>query len=299
MTVALIGSLDLPPDFRVEDILSFYRRDPSGVAERVDGRTLRKGLMWDLSPASLTLRFREGRAEVEWSIDDASQEIDEDSLLETARRMLGLGQPIRAFEEAHREHPQLGILIDRQRGLRVPLTATPFEALTWAITGQQISMTAAVSLRRKLIQAAGLRHSSGLLCYPDARRIAALTEAELCRVGYSKAKARTLIALSRGVEEGQLPLNAWMAGTPPVAEIGEQLSRIRGIGPWTVSYALLRGFGWLDGSLHGDAGVRRGLEALLGDSGKITEDQARQWLAPFSPWRALVAAHLWAYTAEN
>ena len=35
---------------------------------------------------------------------------------------------------------------------------------------------------------------------------------------------------------------------------------LKGIGPWTVDYALLRGFARLDGSLHGDAAVRRQLQ---------------------------------------
>lgn len=34
--------------------------------------------------------------------------------------------------------------------------------------------------------------------------------------------------------------------TLPVEEIREQLMAIRGISPWTVNYALLRGFDWLD-----------------------------------------------------
>jgi 3-methyladenine DNA glycosylase/8-oxoguanine DNA glycosylase len=50
----------------------------------------------------------------------------------------------------------------------------------------------------------------------------------------------------------------------------------------------------LDGLLPGDAAVRRGLQALLGSPGKITKDQTRQWLAAFSPWRALIAVHLWS-----
>jgi 3-methyladenine DNA glycosylase/8-oxoguanine DNA glycosylase len=37
------------------------------------------------------------------------------------------------------------------------------------------------------------------------------------------------------------------------------------------------------------------LQALLGSEDKITEQQAQQWLSQFSPWRALVAAHLWAF----
>ena len=75
----------------------------------------------------------------------------------------------------------------------------------------------------------------------------------------------------------------------------------------------MRGFGWLDGSLHGDVAVRRALGALLKPnaasakppsprfqplqpvpSPTVTPQVAEAWLAPLSPWRALAAAHLWA-----
>ena len=114
------------------------------------------------------------------------------------RRMLGLTQRVEEFEQVYRAHPQLGALIARHPGLRVPLTATPFEALTWAITGQQISVRAAIALRRKLIEVTGLKHSGGLSCYPDAGRLVRLTEHDLHQAGFSQAKARTLIALSHG-----------------------------------------------------------------------------------------------------
>jgi len=209
-----------------------------------------------------------------------------------AVRMLGLTQQIDDFERAYRAHPQLGPLIAMNPGLRIPLTATPFEALAWAITGQQISLGAAISLRRRMILAAGVRHSSGLVCHPDARLLSCLTEADLRQAGFSQAKAQTLMILSRMINEHRLPLDAWV-DAPPVDTIREQLLAIRGIGPWTVEYTLLRGFGWLDGSLHKDAAVRRSLQALLGSTEKFTIEQTKQWLAPFSPWRALVAAHLW------
>ncbi len=48
-----------------------------------------------------------------------------------------------------------------------------------------------------------------------------------------------------------------------------------------------------------DAAVRRGLQTLLQSSEPISETQASQWLAQFSPWRALVAAHLWALNREG
>lgn len=293
MTTRLSCRIKLPKGFRHNDVLAFHRRDSERIAERIDGKVLQKGLVWHGCAASLRLRFSAGSAAVELAIDGSVDPYSRESMKKMARRMLGLTQRIETFEKAYHAHPQIGLLVERNAGLRVPLAPTPFEALTWAITGQQISVSAAVSVRRKLIQAAGLQHSGGLRCFPEAGQIAEMTEPELCRLGFSRSKANTLITLSKQVEAGLLPLDAWTEA-PPEEEIRTRLLAIRGVGPWTVNYALLRGFGCLDGSLHGDVAVRRNLQALLGRPEKISEAEAQSWLAPFSPWRALVAAHLWA-----
>ena len=292
MTTRLSCAIPLPATFRPRDILAFHRRDPQEIAERVTDTSLQKGLLWGNAPACLTIRFQSGQADAELAIDGEVSADSQAVFDAMVRRMLGLTQDVEEFEKHHRSHPQLGTLIAKQPGLRVPVAATPFEALTWAVTGQQISVGAAVSLRRKLILATGVQHSDGLLCYPDSRQIAVLTTEILRQAGFSTTKARTLLTLSRLVAENRLPLDAWLQ-TLPVEEIREQLLAVGGIGPWTVNYTLLRGFGWLDGSLHGDAAVRRGMQTLLDASEKISEEQAKEWLAEFSPWRALIAAHLW------
>jgi DNA-3-methyladenine glycosylase II len=286
-------SLDLPEGFRVADILKFHRRDSHELAERVAPDALHKGMVWNGLPACLSVHFVDARALAELAVDGATGAGNQAALVRLVEHMLGLDQAIEAFELAYRKHPQLGPLLERQAGLRVPVAATPFEALTWAIAGQQISVSAALSLRRKLIQAAGVRHSGGLLCYPDAAHVAALDEEELRAAGFSQTKALTVLAVSELVLAGDLPLDDWLLDLP-VDAVRERLLAVRGIGPWTVNYTLLRGFGWLDGSLHGDVAVRRALQALTGSVEKIGEAAARDWLAGFSPWRALVGAHLWA-----
>lgn len=298
MTFRLTCSLALPATFRPNDILAFHRRDPQETAERVSDSALEKGIVWQGAPACLSIRFLEGRAEADLSVDGEMGSDSQSAFEAMVHRLLGLNQEIEAFEHRHRNHPQLGLLIADQPGLRVPVTATPFEALTWAVTGQQISVRAAMSLRRQLIIATNVHHGGGLLCYPQASQIAGLAEATLRQAGFSASKARTLLALSQGVVDNTLPLDTWTQ-TLPVEEIREQLMAIRGIGPWTVNYALLRGFGWLDGSLHGDVAVRSGLQMLLGSTEKISEEQTRKWLADFSPWRALIAAHLWAMRSSK
>ncbi len=309
-----VHRIRLPANFRRQDVLAFHGRDPHALAERVTASRLDKGLVWQGAPALLSLNFQGDAVDAELAVDvDAGVDADPPRSEAMVRRMLGLGQDVEGFEHAHRHHPELGPVLARQSGLRVPVTASTFEALSWAITGQQISVQAAVAIRRRMIEACGIRHTSGMLCHPQAPQLLALGKAGLRAAGFTASKARTLLSVSEAVQGGMLSLDDWLDPGPSQGlrgdpgDIAAQLLAIKGIGPWTVSYALMRGHGWLDGSLHGDVAVRRALGALLTRvpaSGKppsppapsptVTAQVAEAWLAPLSPWRALAAAHLWA-----
>lgn len=303
MQRALSCRVDLPSGFRAADILAFHQRDTETVAERVEGARLTKGILWRGLPACLRIDIGPHTADVVLEIDDPAGRnrphgpADSRALEDSACHMLGLRQDIDSFERQCGGHPQVGRLIRGNPGLRVPQTATPFEAASWAIIGQQISVTAAVSVRRRLIVSTGRRHSGGLWCYPDARCVLGGGEEALRGAGLSATKTSALLALARGIQDGTLPFERWWK-TPEPTVIREALLTIRGIGPWTVDYTLLRGFNWLDGSLHGDVAVRRNLQRLLGGGEPVTERDAAHWLADFAPWRALVAAHLWAMAGQ-
>jgi DNA-3-methyladenine glycosylase II len=149
-----------------------------------------------------------------------------------------------------------------------------------------------------LIRLAGRRHSSGLWCPPGAAELDSIGDRRLRAAGYSTAKAEALLRVSRLVVDGALPLEAQPGEPVDLVSVREALLSVRGIGPWTADYTLLRGFGWADGSLHGDAALRNALRALLGATERISAQQAERWLQPFAPWRSLVAAHLWAHHAS-
>lgn len=303
-------SITLPDNFRRNDFLAFHQRDNAMLAERWDDKHLYKGILWFAMPACIGFTFSSTKKlRVTLDVDSGRKKLAEDDAKNHLRRlsahMLGLNQATDAFEAFAMMHPDFKAIIATQSGLRVPQAASPFEALSWAITGQQISLGAAVSLRRKLIARTAIKHSSGIFCYPNPEHIAQLTEEDLRQCSFSTTKARTLINLAGLIRSGELPVNQWLetyhqTQQLPAEQIYAQLVRIKGIGPWTIHYALLRGFGWLDGSLHGDVAVRRNLQHLLAGlqkftgEEKISELETQQWLAGFSPWRALAAAHLWA-----
>ena len=302
MSLVLTTQIALPAHFRPHDVLSLHARDTQQRAEKVEDFRITKGLTWLGRPALLQLHIEPGEAWANLAVDerrwrgDAAATTQQQALDAMVARMLGLSDGVEQFEQQHAKHPVLGKLLQSQAGLRVPASSTPFEALVWAITGQQISVAAAVALRRRLIEAANVQHSSGMLCHPDAAALAALTPEQLRAAGFSVSKIATLERVCAAVREGTLPLDTWaqQAMTVETAQAAEAaLLAIKGIGPWTVHYALLRGFGWLDGSLHGDVAVRNALARLLALP-SVSQNEAEQWLSAFKPWRALVAAHLWA-----
>lgn len=283
--------IDLPADYRVSDFIAYHLRDPARISERWQDGVLHKGVIWHGEPSCLSLQF--GDNVLAASIDTAHPDTGLPALETMLRKMLSLDQDIMPFEAMALQHPQLGPLVARQRGLRVPVATTPYEALVWAILGQQISVQAAISIRRRFIQAVGRCHHSGLWCHPDAQTVATVSPDILREAGLSAAKARTLLAASTAIMQDELSLVDHL-DTGSAQTLHDQLIAIRGIGPWTANYTLLRGYGWLDGSLHGDVAVRRSLKTLLQHPEPVTAEFTRDWLATFAPWRALAAAHLWA-----
>ncbi len=287
--------LDLPAGYRSEDVLAFHSRDAEGIAEQVSPEALRKGVLFEGMPVVLEVRFGRGTAAC---CVDADGDVTP-ALLARAREallsILGLRIDPAAFAAFARNDPALGPVVARQPGLRIVQSATVFEALTWAIIGQQINLPFAISLRRSLIQLAGRAHASGLWCYPEAAGVARLALEDLTSRKFSRSKAETLLRLAQLVVDGQLVLDRGR----PVDELVQELLTIKGIGPWTVNYALLRGYGYPDCSLEGDVAIRTAFHRLLGGDARPDIPTTQRLLERYAPHRTMAAAYLWASLSDT
>ena len=280
----------LPPGYRRQDVLAFHSRDAEALAEQVGPDGLRKGVLFDGVPTVLAVALADDTArctiEADGELTPALLACAHEALL----NILGLRIDPAAFAAFVRDDPTLGPLVARQPGLRIVQSATVFEALTWAIVGQQINLPFAISLRRTFIGLAGRAHASGLWCYPEAPDVARLDLDELLSRKCSRAKAETLLRLARLVADGAVVLDR----ERPIAGLVQELLAIKGIGPWTVNYALLRGIGYPDCSLHGDVAIRTAFHRLLGGAERPDIQATEALLARYAPHRTMAAAYLWA-----
>ncbi|MDE9552412.1 DNA-3-methyladenine glycosylase family protein [Xenorhabdus bovienii] len=296
MKLSSFTEIILPDNYHTQDFLAFHHRDEKGASETVQQSRMKKGIIWHGNPALLTVSINKHRAQIQLEVDGDDAHQSEKALSTLASHMLGLLQPVEEFESMYQADPVIGELVTRQVGLRIYQSATPFEALSWAIIGQQISLSAAISIRRRFIQAIGVKHSSGLLCHPTHEQIIQCSEHDLRQCGFSVSKANALLNVSQLIDSGELKL-AITEGE--IKRLTDNLLAIKGIGMWTINYALLRGFNYLNGSLHGDVAVRRNLQYLLRQEDKVNAVQTEAWLSGFSPWKALVAAHLWRQQSSS
>jgi DNA-3-methyladenine glycosylase II len=291
-------TIALPAGYDPAHALAFHGRDAGGPAEQVETARIRKGVLLDGVPVLFDLQLHAGRADC--SVDAGVHEAEPGRVQQVLANMLGLHIAPAAFTRMVEDDALFGPLVRRQPGLRVIQSATVFEALTWAVIGQQINLPFAIALRRSFIEQAGRPHASGLWCYPEAADVARLDIEQLTSRKFSRAKAETLLRLARLAADGELDLEKLMADGD-AERAGATLLAVKGIGPWTVNYALLRGYAYQDCSLHGDVAVRSAIGRLLGEDDIAKRPglrEAEAFLQAYRPQRTMAAAYCWASLSQ-
>jgi DNA-3-methyladenine glycosylase II len=169
-----------------------------------------------------------------------------------------------------------------------PLRRRPagFEGLARIIVGQQLSVASASAIWLRTLN----------LCQPFAPEgLEALDDAVLASAGLSRAKIRTLRAISVACTSG-LDLSALEARSD--AEIASALTAINGIGPWTADIYIMFCLGRGDGFAAGDLALQVGAQQALGLKARPSAEELLAIAEGWRPWRGVAARLLWNYYAH-
>jgi AraC family transcriptional regulator of adaptative response / DNA-3-methyladenine glycosylase II len=253
--------------------------------ESVDGSTYRRSLRLTKGNAVVSVTIAAGTVSCSLVLDDVA---DVQAAVQRTRRLLDLdSDPTRIDEHLSRD-PMLAPLVAKRPGLRAPAHPDGTELLVRAVLGQQISVTGARTLARRLVASHGepLANPVGDVthAFPSAATIAAMRPDEFAM---PRTRGAALIHACAEIAEGRLVLDAGSDREAAVAA----LQTLPGIGPWTAGYVAMRALGDPDVFLPTDIGVRNALVALGADgSPKSASALAEQW----RPWRSYALHHLWA-----
>jgi DNA-3-methyladenine glycosylase II len=253
---------------------------------RIDGRSLLVKL-W--STGSVSQPELSGRITGEWS-----GETDREWISRHLEQRFHLQDDALAFYEQAGKDSHLAPLLQAFYGLKPVNTASMYEALSWAILGQQINIRFAYMLKKTLVEMAGARlETEGRVYYafPEPQAVAALSYEDLTQQRFSRRKAEYLIDLARMVAGGDILLDEFSGADPE--PIIAQLVKIRGIGRWSAEYGLMRGLGHPDILPAADIGLRNAVQTLYQLPQQPDEETVRQMGTRWAGWRSWAAFYLW------
>ena len=185
--------------------------------------------------------------------------------LADVQRILAVDRELSHFNRAAKDIPWLRPLAAQMRGVKPPRYPTLWEACVNAVVFQQVSLVAASAISRRLIVALTSPTTCGavtLHAFPTAESFQNASDNVLRAAGLSANKLATLRRIADALLSGMLEETALQ--TLPSTEAAELLRQVKGIGPWTATVILLRGFGRLDVFPMNDSGVARNLVFAAG-----------------------------------
>jgi AraC family transcriptional regulator of adaptative response / DNA-3-methyladenine glycosylase II len=271
--------LSYRPPYDWQSLLAFHQRHSIEGVEGVSGDTYWRNLRTPTGCAQIRISPHPRKPALTLELLTAdSMEIMQ--VVATVRRMFDLDAQPDDIAECLGQDPMLEPLLLDRPGVRCPTVATVFESCVRAVLGQQVSTEAARRLCGKLLQACNSyleQDGKPIAVFPLPEQLAALPDSALPMPASRRNTLRSIceyFSAASGEDQHQTL---------------DDLSAMRGIGPWTIGMLAMRGFGDPDMFPLGDLGLVKAVESFEDLDQKALRQRADSW----KPWRSYAANLLW------
>jgi DNA-3-methyladenine glycosylase II len=162
--------------------------------------------------------------------------------------------------------------------------ADGFAGLASIVVSQQLSTASAQAIWGRL---------QTMFAPFDPTAVLRARSAKLARAGLSAPKIRTLKAIAKAIDRGELDLPGLVH--LPADEAHKILTAVHGIGPWTADIYLLFCLGHADAWPAGDLALQEAARLLLALDARPTAKEMVPLAEAWRPWRGAAACMLWSY----
>ncbi|SFW19503.1 DNA-3-methyladenine glycosylase family protein [Chitinophaga sancti] len=278
-------------NFSFDECLVFLSRSDKEALHEVAGKTLRKVIVVNNTPVLTTITDapKKKGLQVETSAD-----ADPAAIKNYITHWLHLDADLNEFYTFAGKDAVLSPLIQQYKGLRLIGIPELFEALTWTITGQQINLSFAYTLKQRLIHAYGDAVTAGdktYYVYPQPATIAALEPATLTGMQFSRSKADYIISIARAMAEERLTLAQLQSLDYTAAR--EYLISFKGIGNWSANYVLMKFSRYWQALPLEDAGLHNAFKQQLNLAVKPSLAEIKKYTQHWQQHAAYATFYLW------
>lgn len=289
--------IKVPNIFSWDEILVYLNREPNEVMYRINHKTLRRAFKIEEKIYLCDISFNERKNVIEVILlnDVHWSNIEQTMVINFIVEWFDLQTDINPFYELAKEDLILNPLINKFYGLRLVGMPDFYEAITWGILGQQINLQFAYTLKRRFTEKFGEKITYEELdywIYPEAKRIAETTIEDLLELRLTLRKAEYLLDISKQIANDDIS-KSYFLSFKDAKIIEKEMIKIRGIGPWTANYVLMRCFRKNEAFPMADIGLLNGIKVIENLSEKPDTTKMLALKEDWEKWASYATFYIW------
>ena len=284
----------IPALFSFEECLWFLNRNYDDCLHVIDKGTITKAIPFG-GELYLIRIFQTGNF-LEVNVLKGEITIESKNfLVNYVTEWFDLDRNVQPFYDLLSKDSRLAYMTEEYKGLRLLGIADLFEAICWCIIGQQINLTFAYKVKRRLIEKYGKRieyHGESFFIFPDSDILAAVDAEELRAMQFSQQKIDYVIGTAKAFSSGILS-KKMIEELPDFASRKKALTAQKGIGAWTANYVLMKSLKEPECIPHGDIGLLNALANHNIISQRSELDKIAAFFETFKGWESYLVFYLW------
>lgn len=287
--------IECPEIFDFEQCLEYFKRNENEILFSVVDREIYKAVKINNLNILIHVSYVPHYLKVEILNQDLITPLIVEKLISYIEEWFDFSTDLSSFYNDVKDNKILAPLIKELYGLRIIRIPEFFEAITWGIIGQQINLSFAYKLKRRLVEKYGESipyKGRQYYIHPSPEKISNVTIEELMELKFSRRKAEYLIDIANKIQS-QIITKKMLLNLTDKEEIEKALTDLRGIGPWTAHYVMMRSLGIKNAYPVGDVGLQNALKLILQLEKKPSKEFMIELNKDWEKWSSYATFYIW------
>lgn len=284
-----------PVEFNFEECLVFLNRSDQEILHQIKDGCLYKLIEVNEELILIKVGSTPHSIQVEFLKSPPSKKSTREEVAEYIWEWFDLDKDLSNFYEVASLDKVLQPIAHKYYGLRIMCIPDLFEALTWAIIGQQINLTFAYTLKKRFVEHFGeclTYEGKTFWLYPTYEQIATIDVEDLRKLQFTVRKAEYVIGVAKAMTNGELTKESLLL-KQEYTQMKKSLMEIRGIGAWTADYVMMKCLHHSSAFPIADVGLHNAIKLHLGLERKPTIEEIKEMAINWEGWQAYATFYLW------
>ena len=286
--------ISIPKYFSFKETLSFLDRGFDECLYNLTENTVSR--LINLSDGKGIIKVYQNEEHLEIELQKSSiSEYNLQEVKDYVTEWFDLNRNIEPFYKLLKNNLLLSNLAIKYSGSRIISIPNLFEAICWAIIGQQINLTFAYKLKRLLVEKYGEKEvvdNQIYLSFPTPEILSKANRNDLIEMKFSRQKIDYLMNISTAFIDNQISKEILHTCKSKEERI-DKLTAIKGIGIWSSNYVLMKSIRDISCITYGDSGLNKAIHTIFKTEKKPTKDEIDIIFKDFKNWESYLNFHLW------